>query len=130
MLIRHLQHFPQPLNELFHAHRGPAQRLDSIDDLVEAGERIARFTHPLGAPMEERRQPLGDFPVIGSYGDALAIPTGCHRYDPAIWEYDPEHEEVAIDDLGCECHRVPPFPDGVLTATVYPSCRAADNMAH
>ena len=41
-LSGHLQHFPQPRDELFDAYRGPGQRLHPIDDLVEAGERIGR----------------------------------------------------------------------------------------
>ena len=61
-LSGHLQHLPQPRDELFDAHRGPGQRLHPIDDLVEAGERIAWFAHSIGAPVEDGRQPLGDLP--------------------------------------------------------------------
>ena len=105
----HLQHFPQPRDELFDAYRGPGQRLHPIDDLVEAGERIAWYAHSIGAPLEDGRQPLGDSPVIGSHADALAASAGCDRHRPVIREHDPEHEEVTIDDLGCDCHRIPPF---------------------
>ena len=58
------------------------------------------------------------FPVIGSHADALAAPAGCHRHRPAIREHDPEHEEVAIDDLGCELPPNTSFRLKVPTVTV------------